>query len=154
MTYEPDELSVIEQSAYFGMCLMPKHVLEVAEAMPSDADFKEYVCQLLTSMQQSADQPALHKLADASSVRFYIDLFLDTIASGVPEELVKSLRHTDLTIRLLAARSLYIESGGADQEAYALIQQLLDAGLPMPDKVREEYLESLDAHASHNSNGD
>ena len=53
-----------------------------------------------------------------------------------------------------AARSLYIESGGKDQEAYELIKQLLDAGPPMPDKAREEYLESLDAHASQNSNGD
>jgi hypothetical protein len=153
MRREPEEISVIEQSAYFGMCLMPKHLLEVAKAT-SDEHFKEYVCQLLINMQQSADQPALHKLADASSVRFYIDLFLDTIAAGVPEELVESLRHTDRKIRLLAARSLYVESGGLDQEAYDLIQQLLDAGPAIPDAARAEYLEALDAQASKKSNGD
>lgn len=153
MPYDADEISVIEQSAYFGMCLMPQHLLEVAEAT-TDAKFKEYVCQLLRSIQTHEQVPALRKLTEAASVRFYIDLFLDSIAGSVPEELVTSLRHTDLTIRLAAAHSRYIESGGGDQAAYELIQQFLDAVPTVSDAARDEYLNALDARASKKSQGE
>lgn len=144
--YDPEETSAIQQAAYFGMLLMPAHFLKVAEHTTPE-NFKEYVCEFVSNIQSLDQVPALRRVAEAESVRIYVDMFLDTIASSVPEELIRSLRHSDLSIRLLAARRRYIDSMGKDQEAYALVKELLDAGPPMSDEDRVEYLDRLDHEA-------
>lgn len=150
-SYTPDEFETIEQSAYFGMCLLPQHLLAVAEHTAPEA-FKEYACQLLANMQPTGS--ALQALAEAPNVRLYIALLLASLRQSVPVELVQSLAQTDLKVRLLAARQRYIAGGGKSTDLYNLIESLLDAAPTLSKEERAKYLDALDREAAQYAQGD